>query len=463
MTETPTSHVENDGEVRAERVMIENLFSEVHAQDDVGRNKFVGKLANAVNRIKSSGLAGKFHGKSQWAKRAEDRQFVESFKNYVDLLVKESCREINGEGHVSSEDFSRAGAKLIEKGKAAGISAEVERFVGVLNDLAGNGMLAPLGSGATSHTPSGNSIHDSVKAMGGLRNYFDGVGLTLSEGLDRFEDRYVVHVCLGEADIITLPAEPEVVIFKKTVIGKTGDTIRNEVLGSGGYSDWTDRERIYQLLEPKIENGKRLLSDMKKRSFVKIANSFIGKEHALPKRDKLDEVAWMHLFGDEWNFLFGAGCGDFAKIYAACCIEYNYNHEVYHRLIDKCDGDPATKEAAAELHAMRRGGYNSFYCLRELYWWKNDSKVPILEEAADVAFRYLEDAGYGESFWTELDTKNAKTWVGGGFHLHEVAESALKNIERDMGWGVNETHALIDSRFELHDKLEASYGKYYKY
>lgn len=435
--------------------VIENLFSGVHAQDDGGRNGFAG--------IKNSTLGEKFRGKGgPWAGKSEDGQFIKSLKKYADLLVKESVHEMTGKARVAPEYFSRAGAELMEMGRNAGIGAEVERFVDVMNDLAENGVLSPK-SGAANSTPSGNSLYDSVKALDGLGNYFDGVGLTLSAGLDRFEDRYMLHLCLGEADVISLPAEPEVVIFKKTVIGKPGDTIRNEVLGTSGYSDWTDRERIYQLLEPKLENGKKLLSDMKRHSFAKIAGSIIGKKGALEKMDKLDEVAWRHLFGDEWSFLFGPGCGDFAKKYAACCIEYNYNHEVYHRLIDGRDGDPATKEAAAELHALLKGGYNSFYCLRELYWWKNDSNVPILEEAAGVAFKYLGDAGYEEAFWAGLDTKNTKAWVEAGFHLHDVAESALDNLETDMGWRVKETRAHIDSRFELHDKLEASYGKYYKY
>ncbi len=380
---------------------------------------------------------------------AEDERFVESFKHYVDLLVEESVHEINGWKAVPKEKFEEAGNRLVEAARAVGISENAEKLVEQTNALAGYRMLAPE-PGAICSTPSGNSIDTLVETFDGFAEYFESVGLVISNASSDFDGRPVIGICVGAAQKIDMPAGPDVVLFTKTIVDSTTDAIVNKVTDSNACSDWTTFDAIYYQLEPKLRMGNEVwpalkwYSDMQATWFTLTGKKYRPDDVIV----KLEELAWMPLLNEVEDR------DGFSKRYAALYTEDHHPHEIYHVIAKNQEG--SLVEAAAQLYAVLRGS-NPFDCLRALYEWKV-GKLHKYSHAAEIAFKQLETAGYDESLWKELDPIDTEKVNAAGSEIRRLAGLALGNIEEGLQWKKHEEAerelGLPGNYRKLHEELQ---------
>ncbi len=192
------------------------------------------------------------------SRTVEDERFISSFKQYVDVLAEESCKDLeNGKKSVAGAALARAGRKLVEDSIGLDIADNVEELVHEVDDLVEFKRLVPE-KGRVRPTPSGKSVYGVWETMNGLGEYFDDIGLTLYSGVNELNGRKFVDICLGEGQKISPPGGPDVVIFMKNIVELTSDTIQSRMAGSsvGLTTDWTTYEKIYYQLEPKLEKGK---------------------------------------------------------------------------------------------------------------------------------------------------------------------------------------------------------------
>lgn len=313
----------------------------------------------------------------------------------------------------------RAGRALVEESLSLDeIADDVETLVHGVDELVEFGRLTPK-KGKVPSTPSGMSIYGVWENLNRLEDYFEGVGLTLYAGVDDFDGRKIIDVCLGEAQ---KAGGEDVVVFTKTLIERTKDKIENTT------SDWvTDSGKIYHMLEPKLDAGKSVWSKLK-----------------AGRAGKLEEFAWSRLFGES------DGREEFAKKYAALYIGDNYLHEIYHSKIAGRWYLGPPEEAAAELYRLSRGE-NPIQGLLDLHEWKDDFPLKAYRTAAKLAFKYLKKAGYRESKLKKLGP-NDSGFEDAVLLIREQAESALSMLERD--------NKMKDhNRLEESLNLGAGYGK----
>lgn len=383
----------------------------------------------------------------------QDERFVESFKDYMELLVEESRYEIIGKGNrVSEKHFEKAAKELLKESEGLEIQADVKRFVEEGNDLARHRVLAPM-DGDTYTTPFGNSVKNLIETLGGFKSYFEhDAGMVLWAGLCDFDGRLVVGACLGEAQRIKLSAGPDTVVFTKMAIDNTYDRLVVEVKGgrSGQLFNWTDYENIYHILGPHLRNGHLTLMNMNRQPDTKQAPSEI---------QKLEQLAWSPLFNETKDK------AAFVKQYAVRCIEEIQSHERYHFFAGNKDGSSPEEEAAAQLHSMASGrfysankGNNPFESLRLLYFWKN-SRQQRYVEAANVASGLLAKEGYDESMWRNLEP-DGPDFEAASSALREKAGKALGRLE-EKGYGMTGYEKAWDrldikgNYKALHDALDA--------
>lgn len=341
------------------------------------------------------------------------------------MLVDESCRELKpGEKYSApGDELYRAGRRLVEDSAGLEIADDVKELVEEVDDLAASGMLAPE-KGRVRPTPSGKSIYGVWETITGLGEYFNDIGLTLYSGVNELNRRKVIDICLGEAQNISPPGGPDVVIFMKNIVELTSDTIQSRMTtGSAGLTtDWTTYEKIYYQLEPKLERGHDMWSRLKNG-----------------KSARIEEVAWTRMLGE---------CGEdkdgFAKKYAKAYIADTHLHEVYHaRISGRGNYRGAAEEAAAQLYAMSRGD-NPLGALIDLYLWTGNFPAKEYIKASKLAFKYLKKAGYHKSSWKKSgpdDTGLDAVLLT----LREQAENALTMLERD-------------NKMRDHNKLERELG-----
>lgn len=228
-----------------------------------------------------------------------------------------------------------------------------------------------------------------------------------------------------------MPGGPDVVVFTKTLIERTGDRIENKA-GDGSAevtTDWSTYEKIYHPLEPKLQSGRGVWS----RS--KVADRKKGAP-----RDKLESLAWTGLISESEDR------DTFSKKYALAYIRDTYLREVYHsRIFERGKRGGHVEEAAAQLYSVSRGE-NPLGGLNDFYEWKDDS-FPAVEykKAARLAFRYLKKAGYKESLWRKLEMSRGPEFDMTLLTVREQAETALTMLERD-------------NKMRDHNKIEGKLG-----
>lgn len=382
----------------------------------------------------------------------KDERFVESFKQYMDLLVEESVHEINGWKPIPKEKFEEAGKRLVEAARTVGKSKNAEQLVEQVNTLAEYRMLAPE-PGAICSTPSGNSIDTLVETFDGFANYFENVGLTISNAVSDFDGRPIVGICVGVAQKIDMPAGPDVVLFTKTIVDLT-DAIVNKVTDSNVCSDSTDLNTIYYRLESKLRMGNEAWSALKEYSDMQAMwFTLTGKKYQPDDVIvKLEELAWMPLLNEVEDR------DGFGKRYAAMYTEDHHPHEIYHIIAKNREG--SLVEAAAQLYAVLRGS-NPFDCLRALYEWKV-GKLHKYSHAAKIAFKQLETAGYDESLWKELDPIDTEAVNAAGSEIRRLAGLALESIDDGLQWRkhkeVEDELGLLGSYQKLHEELQNLVG-----
>lgn len=383
----------------------------------------------------------------------QDERFVESFKEYVELLVEESVHEINGWKAVPKEKFEEAGNRLVEAAEVVGLSDNARKLAEQVNALASYRMLAP--EPGTVY-PKGVSIQNVVKAAKSFGDYFESAGLELSAGEDSFNGRPIVKVCLGEAK--TIDVEPELVIFTKTIIEDTASTMENRSSSKGVTYDWTDGKRTYYPLKPKLENGKKLFKELQSHAAVKISLAAVGRPYSPREVDKLEELIWSPLL---WKCKGDAE--RFSREFATTCVEHNHPHETYHALVAK-DKQGSWVEAAAQLYSMLSPFANPLDCLRGLYAWKDGIGSETYSYAAEIAFRQLELAGYDKSLWEKLEPEDVNGINEASTKLRELAGKALGSIEEVLEI---ERTAELEKRLgrsyqKLHEELHRELGGYGK-
>lgn len=344
-----------------------------------------------------------------------DERFVSEFKNYADLIVKESGRRILREDSTSNELIG-AGRRLVEESKALGISENTENLVNAIDGLVKDKALTSTTDELLAHQIEHSQL---ISGLVGLKDYFEKIGYVLDFSFPVLtaDGRHVLSMTLGEACEIKPADEPAVCLYTKLFIPQTDEQIR--VNTTGGKLDslaWANHGEIYISLEQFLNSGERAWRhfNRKENKWHRTWRSEVRRLRSRMKKgetfgEKLANTAWAPLFEKFRNDRAG-----FAKEYAKISSGSVLWHEGHH--VTAYCNDREVAEAAAQLCQIAQEEM-PLAALVDLYYWKR-CKKPLYAEAAKIAFTYLEESGYSK---TQLDAKPD------GHHNGATGEAGLKN------------------------------------
>ncbi len=393
----------------------------------------------------------------------KDKEFISSFKQYVDDIVEESCYEASGLDSIADDELKAAGKKLMAESAGLKIHEDVEKLVGIVDDLAKNYVLVPDMSTTNFGTPKGNSLKDAESAMRKLKDYFDDIGFFFDAGTETFNDLLVLSIVLGKGRDIKAGELPPLYLITDIEIANTGTRIMGESTNEDMVCPaWTDGETVY------IDLNLALLEGQGAAEHLLLYGQQGKKENMKTKPEdyakKLDQLAWAPLFKESMD--------DFIKEYAAIKTGDRWLHEFHHTIFNsggyanliKAAGqikptatirdvfmtadDEALMEAAGPLYQVIHGK-NTFDSLCYLY-----DSMSLQEEThlkgSRLALSYLKRVGYNEALWKDLEpgsdeAKKAEIGIRG------LANEALKLIEKEKGLP---KHEEAESRLNFGEKYQ---------